>query len=104
MKPITAFGFIGGLILSFSSLPQLIYTYTHKDARSISWGMLCTLEIGLILNATYGMITNQPSIYVTACMSASINGTIAILKYRYQYENLPYSSVELDKIKDIEIG
>jgi uncharacterized protein with PQ loop repeat len=46
-------GFIGGIILSISSLPQLIHLFQTRSAKDISKLSTLTLLAGLLMTAVY---------------------------------------------------
>ena len=50
--------------LSTIHLPQIAHTYRIKSAREISWGFLATNLAVSCLSATYGVLIDQPPLYI----------------------------------------
>jgi MtN3 and saliva related transmembrane protein len=56
MTKIDALGFVAGLLTALSASPQLYYSYTTKDVRSIRLQFLIMLMAGLFLWGLYGIL------------------------------------------------
>ncbi len=53
---ITTLGLVAGFLTTITYLPQLIKTWKSKSAEDLSWSMLITLCVGIILWLVYGLI------------------------------------------------
>jgi MtN3 and saliva related transmembrane protein len=49
-------GYFAGLLTTFSASPQLYYSYTTKDVKSLNLTFMGMLIAGLSLWAIYGMV------------------------------------------------
>ncbi|MDL1969410.1 MAG: hypothetical protein LWW94_00245 [Candidatus Desulfofervidaceae bacterium] len=49
-------GFLAGILTTFSGLPQLLYSYKHKDVKSFTLKFLFLLIGGLALWVLYGLL------------------------------------------------
>jgi MtN3 and saliva related transmembrane protein len=49
-------GYLAGLLTTFSASPQLYYSYTTKDVKSLNLAFMTMLIAGLSLWAVYGLV------------------------------------------------
>jgi len=56
MTKMDTLGFLAGFLTTLSASPQLYYSYTTKDVRSISLHFLIMLMAGLFLWGLYGIL------------------------------------------------
>jgi MtN3 and saliva related transmembrane protein len=56
MTKMDILGFLAGLLTTLSASPQLYYSYTTKDVKSISLQFLVMLMAGLFLWGLYGLL------------------------------------------------
>jgi MtN3 and saliva related transmembrane protein len=56
MTCIDVLGFIAGILTTFSASPQLYYSYTTKDVKSLSLSFMSMLLAGLTTWAVYGVL------------------------------------------------
>jgi MtN3 and saliva related transmembrane protein len=64
MTKIDTLGFLAGCLTTLSASPQLYYSYTTKDVRSISLYFLIMLMAGLFLWGLYGILLWAPPIII----------------------------------------
>jgi MtN3 and saliva related transmembrane protein len=57
-------GYLAGILTTFSASPQLYYSYTTKDVKSLNLTFMSMLIAGLSLWAVYGMIINSLPIVI----------------------------------------
>jgi S-adenosylmethionine decarboxylase len=78
-------GYIGGLVLSFALVPQVVHTYRTQSTRDISYGWQAIYITGLVLNYIYFVLLNATAGWVTltielffalflTCMKLKIDG------------------------------
>ncbi|KAI8925310.1 hypothetical protein BC831DRAFT_461516 [Entophlyctis helioformis] len=49
----TALGIIGGTLLSFCSIPQLVVMWKNRSARDVSMAWIVSLTLGLMVQSAY---------------------------------------------------
>lgn len=49
-------GYLAGILTTFSASPQLYYSYTTKDVKSLNLSFMSMLIAGLTLWAIYGIV------------------------------------------------
>jgi MtN3 and saliva related transmembrane protein len=52
-------GFVAGFLTTFSASPQLYYSYSTKDVKSIQMKFMVMLMSGLFLWGVYGILLNS---------------------------------------------
>jgi len=57
-------GYLAGILTTFSASPQLYYSYTTKDVKSLNLAFMGTLIAGLALWAIYGIIIKSLPIII----------------------------------------
>jgi MtN3 and saliva related transmembrane protein len=84
MNTITALGLFAGLLTTVAYLPQLIKTWKTKSADDISWSMLITLCIGIVLWLVYGSSVHDLPLIAANIVTLVFSASILILKIRYR--------------------
>ena len=79
-----AVGFIGGAITTCGGVPQVIRMVRTKQTADLSWGMVALWTVGLSLSMGYGIVEQQPPIYVTSFASLCMTGIMIGLKVKYE--------------------
>lgn len=57
-------GYLAGILTTFSASPQLYYSYTTKDVKSLNLAFMGTLIAGLALWAIYGIVIQSLPIII----------------------------------------
>jgi MtN3 and saliva related transmembrane protein len=57
-------GYLAGILTTFSASPQLYYSYTTKDVKSLNLTFMGMLIAGLALWAIYGMVIKSLPIII----------------------------------------
>jgi MtN3 and saliva related transmembrane protein len=57
-------GYLAGILTTFSASPQLYYSYTTKDVKSLNLAFMGTLIAGLALWAIYGIVIKSLPIII----------------------------------------
>lgn len=84
MNTMTALGLFAGLLTTIAYLPQLIKTWKTKSADDISWSMLITLCIGIVLWLVYGSYVHDVPLIAANVATLVFSSSILILKIRYR--------------------
>lgn len=79
---ITVLGFIAATLTTVSFVPQVIYCWTTKDTRSISFGMYVCFCLGVLLWLIYGLLIEQWPIVIANCLTLLLAGSIVWLKLK----------------------
>ncbi|MEL6223886.1 MAG: SemiSWEET transporter [Cyanobacteria bacterium J06626_14] len=97
MNLVTALGLVAGTLTTAAYLPQLIKTWRSKSAGDISWSMLITLCLGIVLWLVYGVYVHDIPVILANIVTLLLTSFILILKIRYrtpvQSLAIPQSSV-----------
>lgn len=64
MAHLEILGYLAGMLTTFSASPQLYYSYTTKDVKSLNLAFMSMLIAGLSLWAIYGMVINSLPIII----------------------------------------
>lgn len=81
---ITTLGLTAGVLTTIAYLPQLIKTWQSKSAGDLSWSMLITLCVGIILWLVYGAIVHDIPLIAANIVTFVFALIILVLKLRYQ--------------------
>jgi len=57
-------GYLAGILTTFSASPQLYYSYTTKDVKSLNLTFMGMLIAGLLLWAIYGVVIKSLPIII----------------------------------------
>lgn len=79
-----ALGMIAGTLTTLAYLPQLLKTWRSKSAEDISWGMLITLWIGIVLWLVYGSYTHDLPVICANVVTLLFASVILGLKIKYK--------------------
>jgi MtN3 and saliva related transmembrane protein len=63
-------GYLAGILTTFSASPQLYYSYTTKDVRSLNLAFMTMLIAGLSLWAVYGILIKSLPIIIFNAIGA----------------------------------
>ena len=84
MNLVTLLGLIAGTLTTSAYFPQLIKTWRSKSAGDISWTMLITLCLGIILWLVYGVYVHDVPVILANVLTLMFTSVILILKIRYR--------------------
>jgi MtN3 and saliva related transmembrane protein len=83
----TIVGFIAGLVTTAANLPQVWKTYRAKSGEGLSFRMLLTLAVGLVLWIIYGIMSKSlPLIVANAVVLLLILGLIGM---KLKFDRVP---------------
>lgn len=77
-------GLVAGGITSVSMLPQLFKVLKQKDAKDLSWLMICTLIVGLSLWVWYGFLHHEWPIILSNAFAVLVNICLLISYFVYR--------------------
>jgi MtN3 and saliva related transmembrane protein len=76
-------GYIAGLLVTFSLVPQIIRVYKLKSAREISFLYNSLMLSGLVLWLVYGLILGLVPIIIWNTIGAVLAALLLLAKFRY---------------------
>ncbi|NJL61576.1 MAG: SemiSWEET transporter [Methylacidiphilales bacterium] len=84
MDSITILGLIAATLTTFSFVPQMLKTWQSKSAKDVSFAMLITFNLGILLWLVYGICLNALPIILANSMTLLFNLIILWLKIKYK--------------------
>lgn len=79
----TIIGFMAGTLTTVAFLPQVLHTYRCKSAGDLSWTMLITFSVGLVLWFIYGIYLNSWPMILANAITLFLQAFIIAMKIRY---------------------
>jgi MtN3 and saliva related transmembrane protein len=83
---ITTLGLVAGALTTIAYFPQMLKTWRSKSAEDLSWTMLITLCVGIILWLVYGVIVHDIPLIAANIVTFAFASVILVLKIRYKPE------------------
>ncbi|NEO85417.1 MAG: hypothetical protein F6J87_14390 [Spirulina sp. SIO3F2] len=77
-------GSVAGFFTTLAFLPQVIETWSSQSARDLSWGMIFTLCVGVVLWLIYGLLIDSLPIVLSNGVTLMLTGTLLGLKVRFR--------------------
>lgn len=77
-------GYLGGLLVTISLLPQVIKSYRTKSTKDISLGYTLILATGLALWVLYAILNAIIPLTIFASIEFFITVSLIVLKLRYK--------------------
>lgn len=65
-------GYLAGILTTFSASPQLYYSYTTKDVKSLNLSFMSMLIAGLSLWAIYGILIKSLPVIIFNSMGVML--------------------------------
>lgn len=100
MNLVTTLGLIAGTLTTAAYLPQLIKTWRSKSAGDISWSMLITLCLGIVLWLVYGVYVQDLPVILANMVTLMLTSVILALKVRYELQSSTLSAVQSSSSTD----
>ena len=75
-------GFVAGFLTTFSAWPQLYYSYSTRDVKSIQMKFMAMLMAGLLLWGVYGILLRSLPLIIFNFIGLSLWLPIFWLKLR----------------------
>ncbi len=79
----TSLGFVAGFLTTIAFLPQVLHTYRCKSATEISWTMLVTFNVGLVLWFIYGVYLNSWPMIIANAVTLFLQAFIIAMKIKF---------------------
>ncbi len=80
---VNAIGFIAGILIAISMIPQAIKSYKTKNVEDISFYMLFIIGIGTFLWVTYGILITSYPIIAMDGFGFLVNLILIYMKIKY---------------------
>lgn len=84
---ITAIGLLAGALTTIAYVPQLVKTWRSKSAQDLSWGMLVTLCLGIVLWLIYGIYSQDLPVIAANVFTLALSSIILMLKFKYEFKS-----------------
>lgn len=81
---ISLIGFIAGILTTVSFVPQVHKAWRSKRCNDLSYAMLVTFGLGVILWLIYGLLVHAPPIIVANVVTLALIVTLLVMKSRYR--------------------
>jgi len=81
---ISLIGFIAGILTTLSFVPQVYKAWRSKRCDDLSYAMLVTFGLGVILWLIYGLLVHAPPIIVANTVTLALILTLLVMKSRYR--------------------
>lgn len=80
-------GFVGGVLTTFSFLPQIFKIIKRKEIDDVSFYMYITISIGFLLWTIYGVLLENWVIFIFNLIALAFSFTILVLYNRHHPKN-----------------
>ena len=80
---ITALGLMAGILTTISFVPQVVQCAKTHNTAGISLPMYIIFVIGIFLWLVYGLLINQPPVWLANSVTLILAFSILIMKIRY---------------------
>ncbi|HXB22235.1 MAG TPA: SemiSWEET transporter [Candidatus Solibacter sp.] len=81
---ISLIGFIAGILTTISFVPQVHKAWSSKRCDDLSYAMLVTFGLGVVLWLIYGLLVHAPPIIVANAVTLTLIVTLLVMKSRYR--------------------
>jgi MtN3 and saliva related transmembrane protein len=88
---VTTIGLVAGALTTIAYVPQLLKTWRSKSAQDLSWSMLITLCVGIVLWLVYGIYAQDVPVIAANVVTLLLSSIILILKIKYEFKASPES-------------
>ena len=83
MDAVTGLGYLAGALTTIAFVPQLTRTWRTRSAEDISFGMLLTFSIGVLLWLIYGLLIRSPPVILANIVTLILASAILALKIKW---------------------
>src|SRR5208337_1776560 len=84
MNFVSLIGFGAGTLCTLAYLPQALHSFRTKSVRDISFSMLVSLNVGLVLWVAYGFLIRSLPIILPNAITFFLAFPLLIMKVRYR--------------------
>jgi MtN3 and saliva related transmembrane protein len=81
---ISILGFIAGALTTLSFVPQVHKAWRTRRCEDLSYGMLLTFGLGVVLWLAYGLLLRAAPIIVANAVTLTLIVVLLIMKSRYR--------------------
>ena len=81
---ISILGFIAGTLTTLSFVPQVHKAWRTRRCEDLSYGMLLTFGLGVVLWLIYGLLVRAAPIIVANAVTLSLIVLLLVMKSRYR--------------------
>jgi len=89
-------GYVGGMLIIISFIPQLAIIIKNKSSHNVSFGMYIISLIAQILWLIYGILKNDIAIILTNVGTLII--TVLILNFALFFKYNKYNSAQIEEV------
>jgi len=94
-------GYTGGILLSLQLIPQIIQIIKTRSAKDLSTSFLCINLVGLSCTCLFGILQNNPPLYIPLIFSVTV--TIIILFLKLYFDSKYTTTVDrINNFTDIQ--
>ena len=76
-------GLVAGTLTTAAFVPQLVKAWRSKSTGDLSWGMLITFSMGVLLWLIYGVWIDSLPVILANAVTLTLQAGIISLKIRY---------------------
>ena len=81
---ISILGFIAGTLTTLSFVPQVHKAWRTRRCEDLSYGMLLTFGLGVVLWLVYGLLVAAAPIIVANAVTLALIVILLVMKLRYR--------------------
>ena len=79
-------GFAAGALCTIAYLPQALHSFRTKSVRDLSLLMLISLNLGLLLWVSYGVMIRSYPIILPNAVTFLLSAPLLVMKLRYRHD------------------
>lgn len=83
MDEVTTLGLIAGTLTTIAFIPQIVKAWQSKSTGDLSWGMVTTFSMGVLLWLIYGIWIDSLPVILANAVTLLLQCGIIALKIRY---------------------
>lgn len=91
-------GYAGGTLLSLQMVPQIIKVHRQRDASQLSLGFMMCNWVGLSCMTAYGVVNQDPPLYVPT--GISLFNTCILIFQKFVYDYSKHTTLEKEQTED----
>jgi MtN3 and saliva related transmembrane protein len=80
---VTTLGLIAGTLTTIAFIPQIVKAWQSKSTGDLSWGMVTTFSMGVLLWLIYGIWIDSLPVILANAVTLLLQCGIIALKIRY---------------------
>jgi len=88
----TILGFVAGSLTTFAFVPQVLHSYRSRSVHGMSWGLLISFTLGVLLWLVYGLYLVSWPMIIANAVTLCLQIPLIVMKVRYGREHRDASS------------